>query len=109
MSIYESKEYSEFLKKSEKILESAKNDTLAFYRGVAYLKEGLEEKSIMSLNNLSMELENAFYYEANWYIALAYLSREEYSRSLKYLEILKGTSDYGMYSQKIINEIKDDQ
>lgn len=108
MILYSSGDFKSFLEKSRSIISTFPNDTLKFYRGVAFLASDEIEKGIQSLSSLA-NVKNGFYNEANWYTALGYIKIDEGKKAVQYLNKIKDASDYSGKIKLLLNEIESDE
>lgn len=65
-------------------------DTLQYYIGMAHLNKGNANESIRFLSRLITKPEGAFFEEANWYLALAYLKDGDITRASSILKKIRG-------------------
>jgi hypothetical protein len=103
MLLYNSGKFEATIKKLDKI---KKNESVSFYKGVSFLALNNTTKALEVLKPLTKDKENIFYYEANWYVALALLKLERIDESILYFIKLKDSFDYSDNVNNILVEIK---
>lgn len=108
MILYSAGDFKSFLEKSENITSFFPNDTLTFYRGVAFLASDEIEKGINSLAPL-VNIQNNFHSEANWYSALGYIKNCDSQKAVQYLNRIKNVTDYSDKIKLLLIEIRSDE
>jgi len=95
MASYEAGQFKESIPQFEAYLEAVPQDSpMIFYAGVAHLAEGNSERAIDLLSSVD-ERRFLYFYQVEWYLALAYIQAENWvmaRRSLEFL-ILVGSSN----------------
>ena len=95
---YSSKDYDGSLLYFEKYLDENENAEMAFYAGLSALEANQLQKAVDYLTVARINSE-AYYLEATWYLALAYLKRNESEEARIILtELAKQNDDY--YNKK---------
>ncbi|RYY38067.1 MAG: hypothetical protein EOP46_00235 [Sphingobacteriaceae bacterium] len=76
MISYKEGDYKQALKKWGKLEKrQVLRDTLQYYKAMAQLNQGAIDEGITTLTPIADKAGTAYYREANWYLALAYLKK----------------------------------
>lgn len=103
MSLYEQSEFEKAIIEFNTLLsENSENaDVLNFYKGLSHLSLGNTEKAIQSLELVGHKCQLSE--QTDWYLALAYLTKEDYESSiLKLNEVI----DYGDFYSERADELR---
>lgn len=94
---YKNEKYKLSIEKWETLLnENPKNDTLNYYLGSAHFADKEHRKAQPYFSTVSQFNESVFHEKAEWYLALTFLSLEEFEK----LDSLSGVAS-GKHSDKI--------
>ncbi|MEL7146612.1 MAG: hypothetical protein AAFO69_09615 [Bacteroidota bacterium] len=84
---------------------TSSNDTVIFYSAICSLSLGDPDKAIALLDSL-YGVSSGFREQVNWYIALAYYKKEEYTPARRYLETIASGEYKYEESRTLLKSIK---
>ncbi len=109
MDKYNLEKYNDAIVELNSIPIEERNDTVNFYTGITYLALNDFKNSITVLKKLANKTNSSFYYDTQWYIALANIYLENYDEAKKKLLIISASNskDYKNKANKLFIKIKD--
>ena len=102
MVIYKRGDYKTAISKWEKLeVKSPHNDTLVYFLGVANMADKQLDKAIPYLVKTSENKSSVFQQDANYYLGLAYLKKDNKTEAIRYLN-----SSNSEQSKKLLEQLK---
>ena len=93
MNKYDGKDYPGAARGFEKVLEKTPSDeTALFYSAVSYLSLGEADKAIANLDKVLQNKNGKYFDDAQWYLSLAYIKKQDTQNARKNLQQLQNNS-----------------
>lgn len=107
MEAFNEKDYSEALNLYTKVLaEDETNPVGNFYAGMALQEEQRFEEAINSYQKVVTHADNLFVEQAEWYIGLCYLQREERDKAVRqFRKIVAAKGYYGNMAEELLRKL----
>ncbi|MCF8243007.1 MAG: tetratricopeptide repeat protein [Melioribacteraceae bacterium] len=106
MDLYNQGKYPESIAAFNKILETGRNESAYFYKGVSLMALDKFAEAILTFENITTDAGNGFYSEANWYTALCYIFLDDIKSAKRYLFITAESPDYKIQSKEIMERLE---
>jgi len=104
-SYYENKEYKSALKGFKTIIANNDNDDYRFFQANAFLATHQTDQAITILTQIIQNKQSPYLDDAKWYLALAYLRKNQLSSAKPLLEMLLTHSFYGDKAKTILKAL----
>lgn len=102
---YNTKSFKEATIYLEKLIQQdPTNEELKLYNGIALIEIDAFDKAFENLNSIT-EGSSAFKYEAQWYIALAYLKQKQYNLAKAALEKIPSNAPEYSKADKLLSKL----